>query len=79
MAAIAFPGVPGGIQWRIQLSIPRVDLHKQTSSLPPELTLGPGQFSASLGVRLCLALPAAQDRPAPAAGEKPYGPRSTAR
>jgi len=54
MAAIAFPGVPGGIQWRIQLSIPRVDLHKQTSPLPPELTLGPGQFSASLGVRLCL-------------------------
>jgi len=54
MPAIAFPGVPGGIQWRIQLSIPRVDLHKQTSPLPPELTLGPGQFSASLGVRLCL-------------------------
>ena len=54
MAAIAFPGVPGGIQWRIQLSIPRLDLHKQTSSLPPELTLGPSQFSASLGVQLCL-------------------------
>jgi hypothetical protein len=54
MAAIDFPGVPGGIQWRIQLSIPKVDLHKQTSSLPPELTLGPGQFSASLGVQLCL-------------------------
>jgi hypothetical protein len=54
MAAIAFPGVPGGIQWRVQLSIPLIDLHKQTASLPPELTLGPGQFSASLRVRLCI-------------------------
>ena len=54
MAAIAFPGVPGGIQWRVQLSIPRIDLHKQTTALPPELTLGPGQFSTALDVRLCL-------------------------
>jgi hypothetical protein len=54
MPAIAFPGVPGGIQWRVHLSIPRVDLHQQSSPLPPELTLGPGQFSASLSVRICL-------------------------
>jgi hypothetical protein len=55
MAAIAFPGVPGGIQWRVRLTIPRVDLFKQTSTLPPELTpLTPGQFSVSLGVELCL-------------------------
>lgn len=54
MPAIAFPGVPGGIQWRVQLSIPRIDLHGQTTPLPPELTLGPGQFSATLRVRLCV-------------------------
>jgi hypothetical protein len=54
MPAIAFPGVPGGIQWRIRLTIPRVDLFKQTAPLPPELTLSPGRFSVSLGVELCL-------------------------
>jgi len=54
MAAIDFPGVPGGIQWRVRLSIPRVDLFKQTTPLPPELTLGPGQFSAQIDVELCI-------------------------
>jgi hypothetical protein len=54
MDAIAFPGVPGGIQWRLRLSIPRVDLFKQTQSLPPELSLGPGQFSMSLDAELCI-------------------------
>lgn len=54
MAAIPFPGVPGGIQWRVRFSIPKVDLFKQTAGLPPELTLGPGQFSAQVEVELCL-------------------------
>ncbi len=54
MAAIGFPGVPGGIQWRVRLSRPRIDLFKQSSSLPPELTLGPGQFSAEIDVELCI-------------------------
>jgi hypothetical protein len=54
MPAIAFPGVPGGIQWFVKLSIPHVDLFKQTAPLPPELSLSPGQFSMSLGVELCL-------------------------
>lgn len=55
MPAIAFPGVPGGIQWRLRLTIPHIDLFKQTSALPPELTpLAPGCFSIGLGVELCL-------------------------
>jgi hypothetical protein len=54
MAAIAFPGIPGGIQWRIRLTIPRVDLFKQSAPLPPPLTLGPGAFSVRLGAQLCL-------------------------
>jgi hypothetical protein len=54
MDAIAFPGVPGGIQWRLRLSIPRVDLFKQTRALPPELSLGPGQFSVELDAELCI-------------------------
>jgi hypothetical protein len=54
MASIGFPGVPGGIQWRLRLSIPHVDLFKQSSPLPPQLALGPGQFSAELGAELCI-------------------------
>lgn len=54
MDAIGFPGVPGGIQWRLRLSIPRVDLFKQTRTLPPELSLGPGQFSVELDAELCI-------------------------
>src|SRR4029453_14105749 len=54
MAAIAFPGVPGGIQWRIRFAIPHIDLFKQSVPLPPELTLGPGQFSAHIAAELCL-------------------------
>jgi hypothetical protein len=54
MPAIPFPGVPGGIQWRVRLSIPRVDLFPQTFLLPPQLALGQGQFSAEIALELCL-------------------------
>jgi hypothetical protein len=54
MPAIAFPGVPGGIQWRLRLTIPRVDLFKPNGPLPPPLVLGPGQFSAQIGAELCI-------------------------
>lgn len=54
MDAIQFPGIPGGIQWRLRLSIPQVDLFKQTRPLPPELALGPGQFTAQIDAELCL-------------------------
>jgi hypothetical protein len=54
MDAIGFPGVPGGIQWRIRLGIPEIDLFAQSQPLPPELTLSPGQFSAHIDVELCL-------------------------
>jgi hypothetical protein len=54
MDAINFPGIPGGIQWRVRLGIPRIDLFEQTASLPPELSLGPGQFSLELDGELCI-------------------------
>lgn len=54
MPAIAFPGVPGGIHWRLRLSIPRIDLFKQTTPLPPPLVLNPGQFSAQIDAELCI-------------------------
>lgn len=54
IGAIPFPGVPGGINWRIRLSVPQIDLFKQSHPLPPELNMGPGQFSARLGAELCI-------------------------
>lgn len=54
MEAIAFPGVSGGIQWRLRLGIPKVDLFKQSRPLPPELALGAGQFSAEIDAELCI-------------------------
>ncbi|MFM9828989.1 MAG: hypothetical protein ACKVOB_09650 [Sphingomonas sp.] len=54
MDAIGFPGIPGGIQWRLRLSIPAIDLFKQTRALPPELALGPGQFSLQVDAELCI-------------------------
>lgn len=54
MAAIAFPGLPGGIDWAVRFSIPRIDLFKQSDPLPPQLTLPPGAFSLSTEVELCI-------------------------
>ena len=53
MAPIPFPGSPG-LQWSVELSIPQLDLFKQDQPLPPELSLGPGQFSLSTVVVLCV-------------------------
>lgn len=54
MASIAFPGISGGIDWAVAFDTPVVDLHTQTDALPPELALGPGQFSIHTAVRLCI-------------------------
>jgi hypothetical protein len=73
MDAIAFPGVPGGIQWRLRLSIPRVDLFKQTQALPPELSLGPGQFSVELDAELCIECRKIRIDPKPPRPDKGHG------
>ena len=54
MAAIGFPGLPGGIDWAVRFSIPRIDLFKQSDPLPPQLTLPPGGFSLRTDVELCM-------------------------
>ena len=54
MAAIGFPGLPGGIDWAVRFSIPRIDLHKQSDPLPSQLTLPPGGFSLRTDVELCV-------------------------
>lgn len=53
MAPIPFPGSPG-LQWSVELKIPRLDLFDQDMALPPELSLGAGQFSLATRVRLCV-------------------------
>lgn len=53
MAPIPFPGSPG-LQWSVELDVPRLDLFKEDLPLPPELSIGPGQFSLSTVVRLCV-------------------------
>jgi hypothetical protein len=53
MAPIPFPGSPG-LQWSVELTIPALDLFKQDLPLPPELSMGAGQFSLSTVVRLCV-------------------------
>jgi hypothetical protein len=54
MAAIAFPGLPGGIDWAVRFGTPRIDLFKQTDALPPQLTLPPGGFSLRTDLELCI-------------------------
>lgn len=63
--AIPFPGVPGGIQWHLQLTVPHIDLFQQSSQLPPELSLNPGEFSLSLGAVLCIDCKKIRIRPEP--------------
>jgi hypothetical protein len=53
--AIAFPGIPGGIDWSVHIEIPRVDVHPQSVGLPPELNpLGVQRVSLSTKVDLCV-------------------------
>src|SRR5450759_3964730 len=51
---IAFPGVGGGIEYAVQFSIPRVDIHPESAALPPPLILGGGQIALATTVELVL-------------------------
>ncbi len=52
--AIAFPGVPGGIPYAIDLTVPAVDLYPPDGALPPPLVLGPDQLSVTTNVTITL-------------------------
>lgn len=54
MDAIGFPGIAGGIEWRIRFDTPQIDLFDQDRTLPPQLSLGPGQFSLRIDAELCI-------------------------
>jgi hypothetical protein len=43
--AIAFPGIPGGIEYRIRFSIPEVDFDPDSSGGSSPLPVGPGQLN----------------------------------
>lgn len=73
--AIPFPGVPGGIDWSVQLELPIVDLHPQTAGLPPELTFGLGQVSVQTKVRLCIACETFRDNQDDKHDDKPKDDR----
>lgn len=73
MSPIPFPGSPG-LQWSVELAVPTLDLYTQDRPLPPELSLGPGQFSVSTSVVLCVDC-AARGK----GDQKPDNPKGSAR
>jgi hypothetical protein len=52
MSAIAFPGIPGGIQYAVSLAIPKLDFHPDSSGGASPLPVGLGQFVMNTRVRL---------------------------
>lgn len=49
---IPFPGIPGGIQYAVRFSIPRIDFHPDSSGGANPLPLGSGQLGAHTKVRI---------------------------
>lgn len=51
---IVFPGVPGGIPYAVTFSIPKIDLHPDSSGGTSPLPINVGQFSIRTTVRLLI-------------------------
>lgn len=49
---IAFPGVPGGIEYRVSFAIPRLDIDPDNSGGTSPLPVGPGQLNVSTKVTI---------------------------
>ena len=75
IGAIPFPGVSGGIDWSVDLALPRVDFHPQTDALPSELSIGPGQLSVRTEARLCIACETRREREDKERSHDPDRPR----
>jgi len=58
---IAFPGIPGGIPYAIDLTVPVVDLFPPDGALPPPLVLGPDQLSIGTKATITLGCMAGLD------------------
>jgi hypothetical protein len=61
VSTIAFPGIPGGIPYAIDLTVPVVDLFPPDGALPPPLVLGPDQLSITTKVTITLGCTAGSD------------------
>ena len=61
VSPIAFPGVPGGIPYAIDLTVPVADLFPPDGALPPPLVLGPDQLSITTKVTITLGCIAGPD------------------
>lgn len=53
MPALPLPG-GGSVDWAVSFEIPQIDLFAQNNPLPPGVTLGPGQFSLSTKIEICV-------------------------
>ena len=60
---ISFPGVPGGIPYIISFSIPKVDLHPDSSGGTAPVPINPGQLSIRTTVRLTVGCVKQVDNP----------------
>ncbi len=54
VSTIGFPGIPGGISYMIELSIPQIDLYPPDGPLPPPLVLAANQLSIKTDARITL-------------------------
>jgi hypothetical protein len=61
VSPIAFPGIPGGVPYAIDLAVPVVDLFPPNGALPPPLTPGPDHLSISSQVTITLGCMAGLD------------------
>jgi hypothetical protein len=61
VSPIAFPGVPGGIAYAIDLTVPIVDLFPPNGPLPAPLVLGPDELSITTTATITLGCVAGVD------------------
>lgn len=59
---IAFPGVPGGISYAVDLTVPFVDLYPPDGPLPPPLVLGSDHLSITTTATITLGCSMAKGR-----------------
>lgn len=52
LAAIQFPGIPGGINFKVDLTIPRFELYPASGPLPPPLVLAADQLAVETRARI---------------------------
>jgi hypothetical protein len=43
------------IPWRVEISLPQIDIHPGAAALPAPLVVGPGQFSGSTSIKITAA------------------------